>query len=434
MTDGPGTDLIEDLLRQTATDIENNTAVPDVSVVKRGDRGRRRQLVVATTAAAVVALGLIAANIGSGGSNGPGHTKQTTSLAEGEHVVHFAGNQLVVKDLKVVSARAAAIPTSAIRTNNLALSAPTPSSITFGDGSAWALGAGTATGCGRVLQINETSDEVTNSLALPLCPEALSFTNGALWVLSFQISVPGYTITRIDPNTLATAQNLVIDGGPDGTVQQGYTVAKALFLAAGGNQLVAAVQDPVGTSQIVGIDSVAGVVTWTAPLPTTAGTVSGLGVTGDAVWVGTSGGFVYRLDPMSGTVLGSRHLGTRVASLSAVGNEVWVSVNLPVPASATYPGLDVLRLDPMTGAIADDTGLAMAIVATDGQSVWAVSSAPPDEFDNGLVAKLDPTTGAIEQRASLPTTGYATPDALSVIGGSGWVINSIEGTLSTLSP
>lgn len=158
--------------------------------------------------------------------------------------------------------------------------------------------------------------------------------------------------------------------------------------------------------------------------------MTGLGATGGTVWVGTANGWVISFDPRTGALSRGVRLGTRVASLSAARSELWVTVNVPVPAAATYPGLDTLRLDPRTGKLAQDTGLPMASVSTDGTTVWGLGSAPPYGSDAGLLAKIGPTTGTMSEKAQLSVTGYNVPDTLGVSAGTAWVINDGAGKQS----
>jgi hypothetical protein len=134
-------------------------------------------------------------------------------------------------------------------------------------------------------------------------------------------------------------------------------------------------------------------------------------------------------------VLSSGHrLGARIASLAASNSGVWVTANLPVSANANFPGLDTLRLDPVTGTITKDTGLPMVFVSTDGTSVWVLSSAGPYSSAAGLVANIDPATGVMNEQTELPVDIENPPNTLGVYEGSAWVINDDGGELMRVNP
>jgi hypothetical protein len=189
-----------------------------------------------------------------------------------------------------------------------------------------------------------------------------------------------------------------------------------------------------GGAQITVMDALTRRFTSRLTVPVIDGPVTALGANKSRVWAGTANGWVLGLDPATAAIRAAHHLGTRVVSLSAASTGVWVSVNLPVPAQAPYPGLDVLRLDPVTGALTQDTGLPMSYVATDGSSVWALGSAPPYRSAAGLVAQLNPATGAIIRRAQLPAPGSQTPGTIGVHGGRAWVLNDLLGRVARITP
>ncbi len=327
---------------------------------------------------------------------------------------------------------------SHIKTSHLSVASPDYASIAFGDGGVWVLTypvSGKATSsCGRLLRVSAATAAVTGAVPIPLCPDGVAYGQGSVWVLSFAIDVRGYQLVRVNPATLAIESVTRIDAGRHGVTPRGDTGAKYLFVTATKSLVFAAVQDPRGRSQIVAVDPATGNVATKLTLsPSEAATA--LGVNHDAVWVGTDSGRVLGLDPATGAVRFARRVGTRVISLSASGRGVWVTVNVPAPPRSPVPGLDVLRLDPATGAIVTDTDLPMIFVATDGSSVWALSSAPPFSSDSGLVAQVNPATGVIVKRAELPTMlGSQPPYTIGVYRGSAWVINDFLRTLTKISP
>jgi outer membrane protein assembly factor BamB len=327
---------------------------------------------------------------------------------------------------------------SHIKTSHLSVASPDYASIAFGDGSVWVLTypvrGNAPSPCGKLVRVSAATAVVTGAVPIPRCPDGVAYGQGSVWVLSFAINVRGYQLVRVNPATLAIESVTRIDAGRTGVTLGGDTGAKYLFVTATPGRVFAAVQDARGRSQIVAVDPATGSVATSLTLGP-AEAVSALGVNHAAVWVATDSGRVLGLDPATGAVKFARRVGVRVISLSASGRGVWVTVNLSAPPGSSVPGLDVLRLDPATGAIGADTGLPMIFVATDGASVWALSSAPPFPSDAGLVAQVNPATGVIVKRAELPTVlGSQPPYTIGVYRGSAWVINYFRRTLTKISP
>ncbi|MDA8276086.1 MAG: hypothetical protein M0029_12015 [Actinomycetota bacterium] len=431
-------DQIASVLGAVATGVERAAVPPDVRVIaqraRRLQRDRRHRRISVAASVVVIAGAITAAVVvpGHGRSPAPRHIAAVPS-----HVVRFGDIQLVVKDLPVVARRASSIPPSNVTSLHLPLASADHASIAFGAGNVWVL-EHTATGvsapCGRVAAVGAASAQVVASVPIDLCPDALAYGAGSVWVLSSQIGVTGFQLDQVDPSTFTVRSTVTIDGGPGGLTPQGDTGVKYQFVTVGGGQVVVAVQEPSGAAQLTALDAATATVTRLVTLPRLDGPVTGLGTAGGTMWVGTANGWVISFDPRSGALSRGVRLGTRVASLTAAGSELWVTVNVPVPPHATYPGLDTLRLDPTTGKIAQDTGLPMAFVSTDGTSVWALGSAPPYGSDAGLLAKIAATVGTMSDKAQLPATGYIVPDTLGVYADTAWVINDRAGTLARISP
>ena len=432
-------DPIGSVLRDVATAVERAVVPPDVRFIARRarrleHRRRHRRVSVAASIILIVVGAADAAVVLPGHGRPPG---PAGIAAVPSHVVRFGDVQLVVKDLPAVARYASSIPPSDVTSLHLPVASANHASVAFGAGNVWVL-EHTATGisapCGRLVAVRATSAQVVGSVPIDLCPDALAYGAGSVWVLSSKIGVTGYQLVRVDPSTFAVRSTLIIDSGPGGITPQGDTGVKYQFVTGGSGQVVVAVQEPSGAAQLTALDEATGTVTRSVTLPRSDGPVTGLGAAGGSVWVGTANGWVISFDPSSGALSRGVRLGTRVASLAAAGSELWVTVNVPVPPHATYPGLDTLRLDPTTGRITHDTGLPMTFVSTDGTSVWALGSAPPYRSDAGLLAKIAATAGTIRDKAQLPATGYNVPDTLGVYAGTAWVINDRSGTLTRISP
>ncbi len=434
-----GDDPIGSALGHVATAVERVVVPPDVRFIAQRARHlehRRpyRRVSVAASVVLIVAAATAAAVVLPGHERPPG---PAGIAAIPSHVVRFGDVQLVVKDLPVVARRATSIPASNVASLHLPAASANHASVAFGGGNVWVLEhAATATSapCGRLVAVRATSAQVVGSVPIALCPHALAYGAGSVWVLSSQIGVTGYQLVRVDPSTFTVRSTLTIDGGPGGVTPQGDTGVKYQFVTVSSGQVVAAVQEPSGAAQLTALDGATGTVTRSVTLLRSDGPVTGLGAAGGTVWVGTANGRVISFNPSSGALSRGVRLGTRVASLAAAGSELWVTVNVPVPPHATYAGLDTLRLDPTTGKIAQDTGLPMTFVSTDGTSVWALGSAPPYRSDAGLLAKIAAVAGTMSDKAQLPATGYIAPDTLGVYAGTAWVVNDSAGTLTRISP
>jgi hypothetical protein len=138
-----------------------------------------------------------------------------------------------------------------------------------------------------------------------------------------------------------------------------------------------------------------------------------------AAWLGTDGGWVYRIGARTGRVAGARHIGAGVLSLSASGRALWATIG---------PRVDTLELDPATGAVEHDTGLPLLRVATDGRDVWGILATPRH---GGSIARIDPARRTIAGVAASPSRPPAfTPDTIAVGDGAAWIINSHMQTLT----
>ncbi len=114
----------------------------------------------------------------------------------------------------------------------------------------------------------------------------------------------------------------------------------------------------------------------------------GLTVTNDAVWAITyQSGTLSRIDPESGAVTLSEEIGSQVATLLAIGDEIW---------AAGYGGLtdsNVYRIDPGTGRVAEsiNTGEVCCDLTAGNGAIWVVN---PD----GEVLRVDPQSNQVSDR------------------------------------
>jgi hypothetical protein len=428
------TDLVPDpvarALREGAAHVAAQTTTPPWPLVAERHTRRNKQRLrrISLAAGAVLAAAAITVAVAVLLPAG-GHRPQAAA-----HPVRFGNHILMVRDLLAIQKTARPVPSARAVTRTLQLKTPNHAALTFGAGSAWVLSpAGSQSGpvCGKLIRVSTRSLNVTGSVPFRLCPSAVAFGDGAAWVLCFQIGVRGYQVARIDPVTLGVTFVTTIDRS---ITPAGDTGAKYTFLTVAGGKVFASVQGRLGRAQITTLDTTSGKPVYSAAFPSAYGPLTALAANNKAVWAGTFNGWILRIDPLTDSVSAARHLGTRVASLSVSSTSIWASVNLPVPARAAYPGLDILRLSPLTGALKDDTGLPMTFLAAGGSGVWALGSAPPYASDAGLVAQINTATGAITQKAHLSAPRAQAPDTIGVYQGTVWVLNDFLGTITRIAP
>jgi len=425
-------DPVGQLLRDRVARVSAEVGVPDWRrVIEHQARVRlRRRVRRASLTVTVLALAATLAVIAIPVARAP----QPARLA-GAHQVLFGSYHLTVRDLPAAAAAPGVRLVSDLVQRDVPVRAVNQSSIAFGDRSAWVLASSTATrSCGGLLRVSQPKVAVTASLPANLCPSAVSFGGGSVWVVSSQTGSPGYRLVQVNPHTLATTWVTTLDSGNHGVTPIGDLAAKYTLTAATSSNVYVALPRQHGGAQISVLDTGNRRLTGKTTIPAVDGQVTALGANETTLWAGTTNGWVIGIDPATAAIRAAHHLGTRVVSLAAARTGVWVSVNLPVPGHAPYPGLDVLRLDPSSGALTHDTGLPMSYVATDGSSVWALGSAAPYLSAAGLVAQLAPATGDIIRRARLPAPGYLVPSAIGVSGGRAWVLNGFLGRIARISP
>jgi len=424
-------DSISSILQEIATRVEREVITPDPRFITQRTRRRQRRRLVSVAAALVIIAGAITTSVVLTSSS------RRTPIAVASYPVRFENTRLVVKDLLEVQKNTATIAKSKITSLQLPVTSANNSSIAFGDGSVWVLddAAGNAPApCGKLVAVNAATVAVRGSVPISLCPQAVAYGAGSVWVLSSQINVTGYQLVQIDPSTLTVRSTTIIDGGSGGITPQGDTGVKYEDVSVDGNDVIAAIQGPTGDGELFEVNATSGAIVSSVTVPSVDGPVTALGTNSAAVWVGTANGWVLSFEPQSGVLSSGHRLGARIASLAASNSGVWVTANVPVPSNANFPGLDALRLDPVTGTITKDMGLPMVFVSTDGTSVWVLSSAAPYTSAAGLVANIDPATGDMNEQVELPVENDQYPNALGVYEGSAWVINDDGGTLTKVSP
>jgi hypothetical protein len=112
---------------------------------------------------------------------------------------------MVVRDLLTVQKAAPVIASSHIVTHALRLKTANHASIAFGGGSAWVLsptGTQATSPCGKLLRVNASSVTVTGSVPIRLCPAAVAYGDGGMYVAADGPSL--WALSSAPPDTPAS--------------------------------------------------------------------------------------------------------------------------------------------------------------------------------------------------------------------------------------
>jgi YVTN family beta-propeller protein len=239
---------------------------------------------------------------------------------------------------------------------------------------------------------------------------------GSVWVANHH----GGSVTRIDPDTNEVVATIPLGEGP-GRLTTGYGYVWVDDYNGGGFWRI----DPkTNRAQKLWAPSTSG--GWDG--------VCGDPVAGEgAVWaIGGPHGPLFKVNPSSGRVIDT-------AKIDGCGDGVTDgSVGLAVGAGSLWVGSgrgSVIRVDPETFDV-------QATIETSGGSIWVgpssfgdgalwVTQLPRgDDFDNGLLLRIDPATNRVTARTPL---GFG-PGDTCVAGGSVWALNGTDGTVSQIDP
>jgi YVTN family beta-propeller protein len=241
------------------------------------------------------------------------------------------------------------------------------------------------------------------------------------------------------------------------------TAAAVLAVAAivGGFVLSAGAASPrprlaQGASGIVAVSAAADRISVASPLP---GSISAVTTGAGSVWVADSGdGTVSRIDPSSGILVGSVHVGGDPASIASGAGSIWV---------ADTDGATILRINPTTETVTQTIRLGGAnpdalafgagrlwIADSSTRALYELDPATGDllrtialnvtpsaiafgqdglwvaGYDSGTVLKLAPTSGRVIASVRVGTG----PASLGFADGDLWVANTLDSTVSRVDP
>ena len=201
-------------------------------------------------------------------------------------------------------------------------------------------------------------------------------------------------VTRVDPATAETISEIRVPGTGDYSriaVGEGSVWVTAPELRAGGSR-----------GNLVRIDPATGEVTATIHV---GGPILDVAVGDGSVWVtrpdaGTS--TVFRIDPKTDQVIGSIEVDEGSGPIVYGDGSVWVT--------ALWLDGSVTRVDPVTGEIVDVLDIPDVQAVGDG-SLWGVTS--------DAVLRMDPTSGAVQATIPIPRAQNVAFDGSTV-----WVLAS----------
>jgi YVTN family beta-propeller protein len=236
---------------------------------------------------------------------------------------------------------------------------------------------------------------------------------GSVWVANHH----GSSVSRIDPATDAVIATIPLGEGP-GRLTTGFGYVWVDDYNGGGFWRI----DPK-TNRAHELWSPPGSGQWDG--------VCGNPVAGEgAVWAtGGPSGPLFKVDPTSGRVIDT-------AKIDGCGAESDGSVGVAVGAGSLWVGSgpnDVLRVDPETlevQATIKVPGGPISVGPTSfgGDALWVTQLPSGGDFDNGFLLRIDPGTNRVTARTPV---GFG-PGDTCVAGGSVWVLNGMDGTVSQI--
>jgi YVTN family beta-propeller protein len=257
-------------------------------------------------------------------------------------------------------------------------------------------GAGTEIEPNSVGVVDLSTAELTDTIAMPSRPGAITAGDGSLWVTNPDAE----TVTRIDEGSQAVVDTIPVGGAPAGIVA-GFD---AVWVVESGGPSVSRISP--GTNEVVG-----------DPIGVGNGPAA-VAVGEGSVWVTNRlDGTISRIDPDRGAVVREISVGLDPSGIAVGFGSVWV----PLAGSNT-----VVRVDPQTNAVTHsiDVGNAPGSLVVSPDAVWVANSLAD------TVSRIDPETN-LEVEAIAVGDG---PSAIAFTEGAVWVANESDGTLSRIDP
>lgn len=256
-----------------------------------------------------------------------------------------------------------------------------------------------------VAVIDPKANTVTATEAVGTRPNALVEGSGSVWVANLE----DRTITRVDLRTsrartigfavqvagLASGSGSIwysTSGGSLYRIDPSYGSASATEVASA-SELAAQAQQDVGFPRLQ------------RPVAVASG----------SVWMANPGGYVVRVDPGSGKVVGRIPVGRNPAAIAAGAGAVWVASPLDD---------EVSKIDPTNAVTPIAVGHGPSGIAVGAGAVWVT-----DRYDD-TVERIDPSTSSVI--TTIPVG--SSPEAIAFAAGAVWVADSHDGTIKRIDP
>jgi len=270
---------------------------------------------------------------------------------------------------------------------------PIDIAIAFGADSTWVLGDK------GVVRLNRASGRIEAAVPIEGFAENLAFCGGALWVESVVVGTRGYLLSEVDQSGNRIQRRLVVDGGPDGILQQGVA-GSFQTLAAEGSDLFLQFRSKLATinartGRVVSIR--------TSLSPWDIEVVNGAD---EAV-------------PSNGSFGSAEEHGDIVDS-TVIGNAIWAS--RIVTDSEHQARYELNAYGVSSGALLQPSTQNVGLVASGDGQLWGIDQ--PTGFYQGVLVEIKPSSGRIVRRISHPSSvgGTGANPMLAVAYGAVWLV------------
>jgi YVTN family beta-propeller protein len=256
-------------------------------------------------------------------------------------------------------------------------------------------GAGSEIEPNSVGVVDPSSGELTDTIAMPSRPGAITAGNGSLWVTNPDAE----TVTRIDGGSQTVVDTIPVGGAPAGIAAG----EGAIWVVQSGGPSVSRISPETNTV--------------VATIPVGNGPAD-IAVGEGGVWVTNRfDRTVSRIDPVGGVVVATIPVDQEPSGIAVGFGSVWVAIEA---ANA------VVRIDPETDAVGPPIGVGNGptAIGVSPDGVW-VANALDD-----TISLIDPDADSV---ASVIQAGDG-PSGIAFAEGAVWVANESDGTLSRIDP
>jgi YVTN family beta-propeller protein len=254
----------------------------------------------------------------------------------------------------------------------------------------------TLAGANGLVAVSTASGRLTAATRLNGAPEAVSSGASSVWVTD----PDGGAVARIDPNSGAAVDRILVGGDPGSIVSGGGAIWTASTVGA----------------TVARIDPATESVTQTISLP--GSSLGAIAVGGGGVWVvDPVADDLIEIDPTTGSLQKTLPLDLQPSAVAVADGAIWVT---------GYNDATIEKLAPASGRVIAQAhvGDGPAALAFEAGSLWVANSL------DATVSRVDPGTLAV--RATIPVGSG--PTALEAAAGSVWVANQYSSSVSRIDP